>query len=158
MMRANYQAMVWSNDLEPDPQLPFPQNLGWESDDKKLLLWWRLYHQHPKLLFIQWWSVPVQNTDVITTDSNVQKQISTSPSCVTTLLVEDPSEISHNANHKLKETQDLAYHSDENDSLVIFSQDQGLFNDRSYDLVRMILRLLLLDSLNTVSCSLRKES
>ena len=102
--------------------------------------------------------MPVQNTDVITTDSNVQKQISTSPSRVTTPLVEPPCEISQNANHKLKKTQDLAYHSDENDSLVILSQDQELFNDRSYDVVRVILRLLLLDSLSTVSCSLRKES
>ena len=75
--------------------------------------------------------MPVQNTDVITTDFNVQKQISTSPSCATTPLVEPPCEISHNANHKLKKTQDLAYHSDGNDSSVIFSQDQGLFNDRS---------------------------
>ena len=100
----------------------------------------------------------MQNTAAITTDSNVQKQISTSPSCVTTPLVESPCEISHNVNHKLKKTQDLAYHSDEYDSSVIFSQDKGLFNYRSYDLVRVILRLLLLDSLSTVGYMLRKES
>ena len=93
----------------------------------------------------------MQNTDVITTDSNVQKQTSTSPSCVTTPFVEPPYEVCHNANHKLNKIQDLAYHSDENDSSVIFSQDRGLFNDRSYDLVTVIFRLLLLDSLSTIS-------
>ena len=36
-MRVNYQAVVWNNNKEPDPQLPLPQNFGWELDDKEWL-------------------------------------------------------------------------------------------------------------------------
>ena len=30
IMRANYLAIVWNNDIEPDPQLHLPQNFGKE--------------------------------------------------------------------------------------------------------------------------------
>ena len=30
IMRENYLAIVWNNDIAPDPQLPLPQNFGWK--------------------------------------------------------------------------------------------------------------------------------
>ena len=30
IMRENYLAIVWNNDIPPDPQLPLPQNFGWK--------------------------------------------------------------------------------------------------------------------------------
>ena len=35
VMRANYQAMVWNNNIVPQPQLPSPDNFGWKLDDNK---------------------------------------------------------------------------------------------------------------------------
>ena len=32
IMRENYLAIVWSNDIAPDPQLPLPQNFGWKLE------------------------------------------------------------------------------------------------------------------------------
>ena len=37
VMRANYQAMVWNNDIVPQPQLPSPDNFGWKLEDNKWL-------------------------------------------------------------------------------------------------------------------------
>ena len=31
-MRENYLAIVWNNDIAPDPQLPLPQNFGWKLE------------------------------------------------------------------------------------------------------------------------------
>ena len=32
IMRENYLAIVWNNDIAPDPQLPLPQNFGWKLE------------------------------------------------------------------------------------------------------------------------------
>ena len=32
IMRANYLAIDWNNDIPPDPQLPLSQNFGWMLD------------------------------------------------------------------------------------------------------------------------------
>ena len=37
VMTANYQAMVWNNDIVPQPQLPSLDNFGWKLEDKKWL-------------------------------------------------------------------------------------------------------------------------
>ena len=37
VMRANYQVMVWDNDIVPQPQLPSPDNFGWKLEDNKWL-------------------------------------------------------------------------------------------------------------------------
>ena len=39
VMRANYQAMVWNNDIHvvPQPLLPSPDNFGWKLEDNKWL-------------------------------------------------------------------------------------------------------------------------
>ena len=52
IMRANYQTMVWSNDIEPDPQLPFTK-LWLGVGRQEMASCDEDYHQHPKLLFIQ---------------------------------------------------------------------------------------------------------
>ena len=36
-LRAHYQLMVWNNDRVPNPQLPLPQNYGWERKGDKWL-------------------------------------------------------------------------------------------------------------------------
>ena len=35
VMVANYQAMVWNNNIVPQPQLPSPDNFGWKLEDNK---------------------------------------------------------------------------------------------------------------------------
>ena len=37
IMKANYQAMIQNNDIVPQPQLPSPDNFGWELVDNKWL-------------------------------------------------------------------------------------------------------------------------
>ena len=37
VMRANYQAMVWNNDILPQPQLPSPETFDWTLQDTKRL-------------------------------------------------------------------------------------------------------------------------
>ena len=37
VMRANYQAMVWNNNIVAQPQLPSPDNFGWKLEDNKWL-------------------------------------------------------------------------------------------------------------------------
>ena len=32
IMRENYLAIAWNNDIAPDPQLPLPQNFGWKLE------------------------------------------------------------------------------------------------------------------------------
>ena len=36
IMRENYLAIVWNNDIAPDPQLPLPQNFGWKLEAEML--------------------------------------------------------------------------------------------------------------------------
>ena len=31
-MRENYLAIVWNNDIAPDPQVPLPRNFGWKLE------------------------------------------------------------------------------------------------------------------------------
>ena len=32
--RAHYQALIWQNDIVPNPDIPPPQNYGWRKDDR----------------------------------------------------------------------------------------------------------------------------
>lgn len=33
ILRAHYQTMVWNNDKVPNPNIPSPENYGWEKDN-----------------------------------------------------------------------------------------------------------------------------
>ena len=37
VLRAHYQAMVWNNDVVADPDMPSPENYGWEKNDNRWL-------------------------------------------------------------------------------------------------------------------------
>ena len=35
LKRANYRAMIWLNDIEPNPLLPSPENFGWKLENNE---------------------------------------------------------------------------------------------------------------------------
>ena len=115
IMRANYQAMVWNNDIVPDPQLPSPQNFGWKLEDNEWLPVMTTLPPAPKAV------IQLVKCDCVKDRcSNNRCQCrKANLNCTDLCNCSDSGDLcenSHNANDEFEEDQDAAYDSDESDS------------------------------------------
>ena len=141
--RANYQAMVWNNDIVPQPQLPSPHNFGWKWEDNKWLPVMTTLPPFPEAV-IQLVKCGCAR-DVRPAAANVVKQISTALTCVTAAIVEIFVRTAISQMMILKMTRMLRMKvMIAVDRTVVFSLEQRISSDLS-DLVIRILRLFMLE-------------
>ena len=144
VMRANYQVMVWNNDIVPQPQLPSPDNFGWKLEDNKWLPVITTLPPAPEAV-IQLVKCGCAK-ERCSTDANVVKQISTALTCATAAIVEIFVRTVIVQMKILKKTRILRMKvMIAVGRTVVFSGLEQILSSDSSDLVIVILRLCMLE-------------
>ena len=112
VMNANHQAMVWNNDIVPQPQLPSPDNFGWKLEANK---WLPVMTTLPPALeaVIQLVKCGCANEKCSTNRCQCQLANLNCSDLCNCCDSGDICEKSHSPNDDLQEDEDVAYESDD---------------------------------------------